>query len=134
MKHILRMFVFSIVGLWFTTQLLPGVVIVGTWQTLVAAGMILTFLTIFIQPLLKILFIPINFMTLGLASWLVDVVIFWLLTVLMPQIQIRAWTFSGSDVGGIIIPPISINYTLTLILATLFLSLFTSLLQSVSNE
>lgn len=128
------MFIFSIVGLWFTTQLLPGVVIVGSWQTLVAAGIILTLLTIFIQPLLKILFIPINFLTLGLASWLVDVMIFWLLTILMPQIQIQAWTFSGADLGGIIIPRISINYTGTLILATLILVLFTNLLQSVSNE
>ena len=134
MKHILRMFIFSIVGLWFTTQLLPGVVIVGTWQTLIAAGLLLTFLTIFIQPLLKILFIPINFLTLGLASWLVDVVIFWLLTAIMPQIQIHAWTFNGADMGGIIIPPVNINYTGTLILATLFLSLFTSLLRSLSNE
>lgn len=134
MKQILRMFVFFIVGLWFVTQLLPGVVIVGNWQTLVGAGVVLTLLTLFIQPILKILFIPINFMTLGLASWLVDVVLFWLLTFFMPQVQIHPWKFSGMDIGGIILPAMSINYAWTLILATLFLSLFTSLLQSISSE
>ncbi len=128
------MFIFHTVGLWFTSQLLPGVVILGTWQTLVAAGAVLTFLTLFIQPILKILIIPINFLTLGLASWVVNVIILWLLTVFMPQIQIHAWNFSGTTILGIIVPPIQVSYTISLILATFLLSLFINILQSVSDN
>ena len=128
------MFIFHTVGLWFTSQLLPGVVILGTWQTLVAAGAVLTFLTLFIQPILKILIIPINFLTLGLASWVVNVIILWLLTVFMPQIQIHALNFSGTTILGIIVPPIQVSYTISLILATFLLSLFINILQSVSDN
>ena len=134
MKGIIRSFLFHIVALWFTTQLLPSLVIIGNWQTIVGAGMVLTLLTLFMQPLLKILFIPINFLTLGLASWLINVILLWLLTVVVPQVQVRAWNFGGISAAGFRIPPMHVSYGWSLIVTTLFLMLFTSILRSVSED
>lgn len=134
MKGIIRSFLFHIVALWFTTQLLPSLVIIGNWQTIVGAGLVLTLLTLFIQPLLKILFLPINFLTLGLASWLIDVILLWLLTVVVPQVHVRAWDFSGFTIGGFTIPAMHISYGLSLVVTTLFLMLFTGILRSVSED
>ncbi|MBI3577023.1 phage holin family protein [Candidatus Gottesmanbacteria bacterium] len=134
MKGIIRSFLFHIVALWFTTQLLPSLVIIGNWQTIVGAGIVLTLLTLFIQPLLKILFIPINFLTLGLASWLIDVILLWLLTVVVPQVQVRAWDFAGVSAAGFRIPPMHVSYGMSLIITTLFLMLITGILRSVSEE
>ena len=134
MKGIIRSFIFHIVALWFTTQLLPSLVIIGNWQTIVGAGMVLTLLTLFIQPLLKILFIPINFLTLGLASWLIDVILLWLLTVVVPQVQVRAWDFPVFSMGGITLAPTHISYGISLIITTLLLTLISSILRSVSDE
>lgn len=133
MKHILRMFLSHIVGLWFTTQVFPGIVIVGTWQTLVLGGAVLTFLTLCISPILKILFLPITFLTLGLASWFIEVVILWLLTILVPQIQIHAWNFSGASMAGITVPPMQVSYTVSLIVATVLLSLCITIVQYVNT-
>jgi putative membrane protein len=134
MKQIIRSFLFHIVALWFTTQLLPSLVIIGNWQTIVGAGMILTLLTLFIQPLLKILFLPINFLTLGLASWLIDVILLWLLTVVVPQVQVRAWDFAGFSAGGFTLPALHVSYGWSLIVTTLFLMLITNILRSVSED
>ncbi len=134
MKGIVRSFLFQIVALWFTTQLLPSLVIIGNWQTIVGAGIVLTLLTLFIQPLLKILFLPINFLTLGLASWLIDVILLWLLTVVVPQVQIRAWDFPGFSSAGLSLAPARISYGVSLITTTFLLMLITSILRSVSDD
>lgn len=133
MKQIIRSFLFHIVALWFTTQIVPTLVIIGNWQTLVGAGAVLTLLTMFIQPLLKILFLPINFLTLGLASWVVDVALLWLLTVLVPQVQVAPWDFPGFSVVGITLGPQHLSYPVSLVVTTFILMLTTSVLRSVSE-
>jgi putative membrane protein len=134
MKGIVRSFLFHIVALWFTTQLIPTLVIIGNWQTLAGAGLVLTLLTLFIQPLLKILFLPINFLTLGLASWLVDVVLLWLLTVLVPRVQVAPWDFPGFSFAGITLASQRLSYPVSLIVTTFILMLTTSVLRSVSED
>lgn len=134
MKHMVRSLLFHIVALWFTTQLLPTLVIIGNWQTLVGAGIVLTILTLFVQPLLKIIFLPINFLTLGLASWLVNVIILWILTIIVPQVQIKTWDFPGISLGGLSLSAMHISYFWSLIITTFTLMLITSILRAVSDE
>lgn len=56
----------------------------SNWASLLIASIILTFLQAFVRPVLKILFLPINIVTLGLFSWVVSVFILWLTMVLAP--------------------------------------------------
>lgn len=129
-----RSLLFHIVALWFTTQLLPTLVIIGNWQTLVGAGVVLTILTMFVQPLLKIIFLPINFLTLGLASWLINVIILWILTIIVPQVQVKTWDFPGFSGGGLSLSATHISYFWSLIITTFTLMLITSVLRAVSDE
>lgn len=134
MKYLLRLFLFQIIGLWFATQIIPTIVVIGNWQTLVISGFVLGLLMLFIKPILKILFIPINFITFGLLSWLVNVAIIYFLTVIMPQVQIREWTFPGASFAGFVVPETHLNYMLSLIVSTLLITFITSVLEFVANE
>ncbi len=134
MRGIFRSFLFNIVALWFTSQLLPSLVIIGNWQTMVGAGFVLTLLNLFILPLLKILFIPINFLTLGLASWLTDVVLLWLLTLVVTEVKVKAWDFVGFSLAGFTIPPMHISYIISLVVTALVLMFITGVLRSVSES
>lgn len=134
MKYLLRLFLFQIIGLWFTSQILPTIVVIGNWQTLVISGLVLGLLMLIVKPLLKILFIPINFLTFGLLSWFINVVILYILTVIMPQVQIHEWTFPGVNFSGFIIPALHLNYLLSLIASTLLITFITDVLEFVANE
>lgn len=134
MKYILRLFLFQIIGLWFAGQLIPTLVVVGNWQSLAIAGIILGLLMLIIRPILKILFIPINFITFGLLSWFVDVIILFILTIIMPQVQVREWLFPGYSLAGFVIPAIKFTYLLSLIASTLVISFISNVLEFVANE
>jgi putative membrane protein len=134
MKYIARLLLFQIIGLWFASQLIPTLVVVGNWQSLFIAGIILGLLMLIIRPILKILFIPINFITFGLLSWLVDVIILFILTMVMPQVQVREWLFPGVSVAGFVIPAIKFTYFLSLIASTLVISFISNVLEFVASD
>jgi putative membrane protein len=134
MKHLVRSFLFNVFALWFTGQILPAFSISGSWQTLLFAGLVLSLLMLVIKPVLKILFIPINIITFGLLSWIINVIVVYLLTLLVAQVQVTAWIFPGVAMWGFVIPQISLSYIASLILSTFSITFFSSLLHSVSGD
>lgn len=133
MKHLLRVFLFNVFGLWFTSQILPSLVISNNWQSLLTAGLVLSILMLTVQPLLKILFIPINIMTFGLLSWLINVIVLYILTIFVADVTVRAWTFPGATSFGFVIPPIHLSYYVALIVSALTVTFFTNLLHTISE-
>ena len=134
MKHLVRVFLFSVFALWLTSQVLPGVAIMGAWQTILFAGFILALLMLIVAPILKILFIPINILTFGLLSWFVHVIVIYLLTLFVPEIQISPWTFSGASWAGFVIPGLEVGYFLSLVLVSLCIAAIGDILHYVSEE
>lgn len=134
MKYLVRVFLFNVFGLWLTSQLVPTLVLSSDWQTVLFAGAILSFLMLVVSPILKILFIPINLLTFGLLSWLINVMVIYLLTFLVPQVEIRSWTFPGLAWQGFIIPVVRLNYLAALIVSSLTVTFITNLLHYVSEQ
>lgn len=133
MKLLFKSFLFNVFALWVTAQVFPGFVIVGNVWAVAGAGFALTFLLFLVKPFLKILFIPINFITFGLLSWLVNVVILYLLTLFVPETRVIAWTFPGATWAGFVVPPIRFSYQLSLVVASFILTFFTDLLHNISE-
>lgn len=127
------MYFFNTFGLWLTSQILPTIVLPNQWQQLLLIGLVLTILTTLVAPIIKILMIPINFMTLGFLSWFVHAIILYILTIVMPEVTIRAWTFEGFSWGGFVVPEVDINFLASLILTSLVLAFFTSLFRKINE-
>jgi putative membrane protein len=134
MKHIIRLFLFNVFALWLASQLLPTIAIPTGWQTVLLAGFTLSMLMLIVQPILKILFIPINILTFGLLSWVINVIVIYLLTVFVPEIQIRLWVFPGATWAGFVIPSIHFTYLAALVASSLLITIITDVLHYVSED
>ncbi len=66
-----------------------------SWTTLALAAITLTLLNKVARPILKILFLPINVVTLGLFSVVLNVALLWLVTYLVPGFHIEAMMLLG---------------------------------------
>lgn len=132
MKHITRLFVFHLVALWIVNQLNPGLVIANTLLAFLTAAFVLSMLMLIVKPLLTILFIPINVLTFGLLSWLVHVIVLYLLTLFVPSVEVLPWQFPGASFVGFTIPPFSFTYFLSLIAASLSITFITNLLEELT--
>lgn len=80
----------------------------GNSVNLILAGLVLTLLDKLIRPLLKILFLPINIVTLGLFSLVINVFILYLATYLVP----------GFVISNVIVLGVHLNQFMSLLLAS----------------
>jgi len=134
MKYLVRCFLFNAFALWLTSQIIPGIRVSEGWQGILFSAFILSILMLTVQPILKILFIPINIMTFGLLSWTVNVIVVYLLTFIAPGVQISAWVFPGFSSYGFVIPTFSVSYILSLCVITIVLTALTNILHNVSEH
>lgn len=110
-------------GLYLLPTIVEGASISGNINTYFWGGLLLTLMNLFFRPLITIVTLPLNLATFGLFSFVTNVVLLYLLTVLMPQISIHAFAFHGATIFGIVIPHVYFNPFLAFIAAALTLSL-----------
>ncbi len=122
MKGLLRNTLYNAFAIFFISQVLPGVKVYGGLPTFILGGLALTLLLMLLKPALNILALPLNLVTLGMFSFVVNIIIFYLLTVFVVGITISSFTFPGVNYAGFVIPQIYIN--------TLFAFIFVAFLQS----
>ncbi len=109
MKSVVRSIGINSFALFLLPQALLGVKIFGGFQTILLSGFILTILLWVLKPILNIITLPLNLLTFGIFSFLINIIILYLLTLLVPQFSISAFTFQGFSFAGFIIPKIAFN-------------------------
>jgi putative membrane protein len=128
MKLLIRSFLFNVFALHFAEILIPGFKIIGGIEFLILAGLFYTILNFFIKPIAKLLFFPINLITLGLFSFVINAGVLYALIYLVKQIQVQVWTFPGFHLYGFSAPRTTINQILTIFLVSIFISVFLNIL------
>jgi putative membrane protein len=123
-RNFVKNILFNAFAIFFISQVLPGVKVFGGLPTYLLGGLALTLLLKLLKPILNILALPLNIVTLGFFSFLINVIIFYILTVLVIGITISSFTFPGYEYAGFIIPKIYVN--------TLFAFILVSFLQSMA--
>ncbi|MEX2053921.1 MAG: phage holin family protein [Patescibacteria group bacterium] len=98
---ILKVFLASIAALFATVQIIPGISYQGDLRILAAAALVFAFLHSIVKPILNFITTPLNFLTLGLVSAGLNVVIFYALTYLVPSFTFSAATLAGFALGPV---------------------------------
>lgn len=123
MKTILRAIFLNLITLYIVTLFFPGVTITHNPTTYLWAALVWTLLNKIVKPIIKLLLLPINLITLGLFSWVVNVITLFLLKYLIKGVVIQAFTFTGFTYLGFVIPQMHISLLFAYILTSLVLSL-----------
>ncbi|MBI1871892.1 phage holin family protein [Candidatus Collierbacteria bacterium] len=123
MKTVLRAIFLNLVTLYAITLFFPGLTIEKKLVTFLSAAVVWTLLNKVIKPIIKLLLLPINLITLGLFSWVINVFTLYLLSHLIAGVKINPFVFNGFTYQGFTIPQISFNLFLAYILTSITLNL-----------
>lgn len=129
MKTLLRYFLINLISLYIATRLLPGLVYTGGFKSLALGAVAFMLINFIMVPLLKILFLPLNLLTVGLFSWLINVLALYALTTIVPDFQLLPYYFPGLNLGGFNIPAIDMTSFIVAIAASLIIGVITHFLQ-----
>ena len=129
MKKILRLIVFYVAALKLSAIIIPSITFKSGLRTLLFATLALTVFDYFLKPIAKILFLPINIITLGTLRWIINVIGLYLITVFIRDFYILPYHFPGLAYGGLILPKIKLSLLLTYIIVSFLINLIVSLLR-----
>jgi putative membrane protein len=70
-------------------------------EVIILTTIVFVFLHVFVRPILKILSLPLNFLTFGLFSLFINVIILYLLSWLVPNFTLVGFDFAGVQILGL---------------------------------
>lgn len=95
----LRPFIKTLLAIVILAWFLPNVSYTD-WVALVVFAIVLTVINLIVKPVLKLLTLPINIVTLGLFSVVLNVGLLWLALYLVPGISIQPLILFGVPLGN----------------------------------
>lgn len=129
MKTLLRYFLINLGALYLTTRIIPGLVYTGGIRSLIIGGVVFMLINFLLVPLLRILFLPLNLLTLGIFAWLTNVLALYALTTIVSDFQLVPYTFGGFQSGIINLPAFELTTFLVAVVASFVIGIITHLLQ-----
>ena len=94
MKIIVRIII-NAVAIWLTALLLSGFTFSGDFFALIIVAIIFGLVNAFIRPLIKLLTLPLNLLTLGLFTLVINALMLWLTVWLSNSLDLEGGAFSS---------------------------------------
>ena len=101
MKRLLSQIIAAALGLWLSSLYVPGVVIraypnsnffgyplTAQWEIILVLGIILGLINYFLRPILKTLSLPLELITLGFFTIVINMGLIWLLTKIFDELSV----------------------------------------------
>jgi len=132
-KKILRYFLFNLAALYFVEKYIGGVDYASNYRVLLLAAGALTVAMVVIRPIVKIVTLPINLLTLGLLGGFINAFLLYGVTYVVPNFNINPFSFEGFAYRGIIIPKFSLGTIGATIAIAAIISLVTSILSWLTD-
>lgn len=133
MKKLLRFYLINLVSLWIASQVIKGLIFTGGARAILTATLVFALINLILVPLLKLLLLPLNLMTLGLFSWVTNVLALYALTTAVPSVRLVPYHFAGFSANGFTLPDATLSPLWVAILASLVIGLVTHFLHWVMD-
>jgi len=118
-------------ALYVNSYLIAGYQIQDTWQAYLIASIVFIIFNAIASPIIKILLLPINLLTLGLLRWLTNVIVLYLFDLIYQGVTITGYDFVGYSSSLLSLPPMHISLFWTLVLSSFVISLTYSLVNTI---
>jgi len=128
MKSVLRNFFINFFAFWLIATLFSAIDFSGRIDVLLFASLALSIANLLVRPILNLIFLPLNLITMGGFRWIVNVIVLYLVTLFIPGFIIKPFEFPGLQFGGFVVPPFHFNLFWTFILISFILSLVSNII------
>ncbi len=82
--HTVLKYLGTVAAVYLTVSLVPGIAVSGGWTTILLVALIWSVITMVVRPVLSILTLPITIITFGLFSFVLNALLFWAMTLIVP--------------------------------------------------
>lgn len=122
MRHYAKALIISAIAFYAAYSLVPTITLGSDPKNILIAvgGILLTNLAL--QPIFSLILLPINILTFGLLSFVLNIGLLLALSRFLPGFAIGAYNFIGADIEGFIIPAANLNQIETIVAAAVIIT------------
>lgn len=99
--HTILRYLGTLAAVILTVYLVPGIQITGGWLTVLLVALVWSVMTMVVRPVLAILTLPITIVTFGLFSFVLNALLFWAMTLLVPGFAVSG--FLAALLGALVL-------------------------------
>ncbi len=133
MRTLLRALVYSSLSLFIAASSISTFRINGGLDGFLFTALVFSLLNLIVRPLLHLILLPLSLITFGIVSWVVNVLILYLLVRLSHHITISAWKFPGLSYHQFALSSFAFNDWQTFIVIGVFIGIIINLLYWLSK-
>lgn len=134
-KNLIRHIAITLTSFYVTSlYLVSGFFIPLNLFTYAKIVVIFSLLTLIVRPILKILFLPINFLTLGLLGWLINVILLYLLVAFVPEVHFGVTTYPAFSWEQVFLPSIKLTPLWTAVATSISLTALNRTLKWLASK
>lgn len=123
MKSFLRNIFINFLTLLLISNLTKAINYSENYLVLIWAAFFLTLLNLLVKPILNLLLMPINLLTMGAFRWVINAIVIFLVTIIVIDFRIHGFTSPGFSFSGFIVPKIVFPFFWTLILVSFLIEI-----------
>lgn len=131
MRSLLIRVLATVAALFVANYFVEGFTIHSSWQAYLLASLVFILTSAVAGPIIKLLLLPINLLTLGLLRWLTNVLVLYLFDLLYQGVTISAYDFAGYRGGIIALPATHLSLFWTLVISSFLISITFSLVNTL---
>ena len=133
MKRLLVRILGTALSFYAVSALVAGFHITPSWTAYLIASFVFVVLNWIVSPIVKLLLLPINLLTLGLFRWVASVIVLYVFDLVYSGITISAYNFTGYNSGLISLPPLHLSLFWTLVASSFVMSVTYSIFSTLLN-
>src|SRR3989344_7481595 len=116
MRHYIKSIIITAASLYITMSLIPTVSLGSEPKNYALVLMGLWVISQIVNPVFSLVLLPVNLITFGLVSFLLNVAFVFALINFLPSFSVAAYNFPGAQIDGVILPALYFNEIGTIIL------------------
>jgi|SRR3989344_593191 len=86
--HTILKYLGTVAAVYLTVSIIPGISVAGGWATILLVALVWSVITMVVRPVLAILTLPITVITLGLFSFVLNALLFYAMTYVVPGFSV----------------------------------------------
>jgi putative membrane protein len=124
LRLLLRSIAINLASIYIASRILANIIVfVGGTRTLLMAAVAIAVVNLLVRPLVNLLLLPIHLVSLGVFRWIANLVSLYIVTLIVPGLQIHAFISPPLDLKYIMIPTLHFSAFGAFLVATLVLTL-----------
>jgi uncharacterized membrane protein YvlD (DUF360 family) len=131
MRHYIKSVLITIASFYITITAIPAIKLGHDPKNILLFVGGLWVISQIIKPVFSLVLLPVNILTFGLVSLLINIAFVFALLNFLPGFSVSAYSFPGATIQGVIFPSVSFNQIYTVLLIAVSITILQKILHII---